>query len=226
MPDAEQHAIAALIHGRYHVDPRAGEGAPLLVGCHGYGENAARHLAELRRIPGAEDWLLCAVEGLHRFYNSRTQEVVGSWMTREGREQAVVDNLRYVIGVLAEVRRRYRPAPTLVFAGFSQGVAMAYRAAAACGWPCAGLLALAGDVPPDVASRPGVALPPVLLGRGTEDAWYDDGKMTRDLEVLARLGVAVETCVFDGGHVWSDEYRAAAGRFLRRLAGRAPISSS
>jgi hypothetical protein len=27
----------------------------------------------------------------------------------------------------------------------------------------------------------------------------------------------VDTCVFDGGHEWTDEFAAAAGAFLRRL---------
>ena len=124
------------------------------------------------------------------------------------------DNVRYAAAVISEVRRRERTSGVLALAGFSQGVAMAYRAAARCGFPCHGLVALAGDVPPDAAASAAPGFPPVLLGRGTEDQWYDEGKMKADLATLENMGAAVETCVFDGGHDWTEEFFQAAGRFL------------
>lgn len=215
--DVEEGWLAAITHGRYLVHQGdAGEGAPLLVGFHGYGENADRHMKKLRQIEGAEGWLLCAVGALHPFYNTRTGEVIDSWMTSRGREQAIVDNVSYASRAVAEVRRRYRPSDRLVFAGFSQGVAMAYRATAASGFRCHGLISLAGDVPPDVAAN-GNHLPPVLVGRGTEDTWYTEEKMDADLATLETLGAEVETCVFEGGHDWTPEFYARAGEFLRRV---------
>jgi predicted esterase len=112
------------------------------------------------------------------------------------------------------LREELAPAPVLVVAGFSQGVAMAYRAAAALEG-CSGVIALAGDVPPEVDPA---GLPRVLLGQGEGDTWYADEKREGDLARLAEASVPVETCVFDGGHEWSDEFYAAAGRFLRRIA--------
>ncbi len=218
--DVEENWIAAITHGRYLIHRGdAGEEAPLLVGFHGYGENAERHLEQLQRIEGADGWLLCAVGALHPFYNTRTGDVIDSWMTRRGREQAIVDNVSYVSRVVAEVRRRYRPSSRLVFAGFSQGVAMAYRAAAGTGFRCHGLISLAGDVPPDAVADRG-HLPPVLVGRGTGDELYTEEKMDADLKVLAELGVEVETCVFEGGHDWTPEFYARAGEFLRRVVAQ------
>jgi predicted esterase len=215
--DVEEGWIAAITHGRYLVHRGdAGEGAPLLVGFHGYAENADRHMEKLRRIDGAEGWVLCAVGALHPFYNPKTGDVIDSWMTSRGRDQAIVDNVSYVARAVLEVRRRYKTSSRLVFAGFSQGVAMAYRAAAGSGIPCHGLIALAGDVPPDVAGN-GNHLPQVLLGRGTEDAWYTEAKMDADLAALGKLGAEVETCVFEGGHDWTPEFYARAGEFLRRI---------
>lgn len=218
----EERQIATLVHGRYLLDrgPEPGaEGRPLLVGCHGYAENAERHLEELRRIPGASEWVLCAVGALNRFYHPKTQDVIASWMTKQDRELMIEDNVRYVARVVSEVRRRERTSGLLVMAGFSQGVAMAYRAACRCGFPCHGLLALAGDVPPDVAAAETPPLPPVLLGRGTGDAWYTEEKMDADLRALAAKGADVEACVFAGGHEWTEELRDAAGRFLARVRG-------
>jgi len=36
------------------------------------------------------------VQGLHRFYRSRSEIVVASWMTKQDRELAIGDNIDYV----------------------------------------------------------------------------------------------------------------------------------
>ncbi len=210
--------MPARVHGRVLVAGHTEPGAPLLVGCHGYGEHAGHLLDALERLPDADRWLLASVEALHPFYNRKTREVVGSWMTSRLREQAIRDNTAYVLDAVASVRARFRTAPQLVLAGFSQGVAMAYRAAAALGAEARGLVVLAGDVPPDVASGwgRGGAMPPILIGRGTRDEWYTERKMTQDLSILADLGADVETCVFRGGHEWSSAFLTAMSAFLAR----------
>lgn len=210
----EVHHQATLVHGRYLLrEGRHGEAPPLLVGFHGFGEKSEQHMEKLQGIPGSEHWLLVAVEALHPFY-TRKGKIVASWMTGQDRELAIDDNIRYVASVVAALKRRYPKHGPLVFCGFSQGVAMAYRAAARSGHPCHGLIALAGDVPPAIGAGELPGFPPILLGRGTEDAWYDVDKMSQDLEVLARHGIDVETCVFEGGHDWEAPFYAAAGRFL------------
>lgn len=211
---AREREIAALVHGRYLVEaPASPEGHPLLVGFHGYGESADHHVEELRRIPGASRWVLCAVQALHPFYN-RSGEVIASWMTRLQRERAIVDNLLYVASVVAEVKRELRVSDRLAYLGFSQGAAMAYRAAAGSGYACQGLIVLGGDVPPELAERDLGHFPPVLLGRGSSEEWYDAAKMEHDVGLLRRKGVDVRPCIFQGGHEWTDEFRAEAGRFL------------
>src|SRR5437867_6992748 len=124
-----ERTIPARTHGRYLVVPPAvSQSAPVLVGFHGYAETAETHLARLRAIPGAERWLVVAIQGLHRFYQRRTNEVVASWMTRQDRELAIADNLAYVASVVDEVGCTWPVRPRIVLAGFSQGVAMAFRA--------------------------------------------------------------------------------------------------
>jgi len=213
-------SLAAEVHGRYLVAVPEVSNPPLLVGFHGYGENAERHLGELQKIRDASQWLLCAVQALHPFYNSKTQEVVASWMTRVDREQAIADNIRYVAEVVSAVKKEIDVAPVLVYAGFSQGVAMAYRAAAGSGHRCCGLIVLGGDFPPELKGKDLSGFPPVLVGRGRDDDWYDERKMETDLDFLSSRGIAVESCVFDGGHEWTETFLQAAGRFLGvRLTG-------
>ena len=216
---AAVRTIRAQVHGRYLVEPVEGSGpAPLLVGFHGYGEHAERHLAELRRIPGSAGWVRVAVQALHRHYSTDRRHVVGSWMTRQDRELAIADNVAYVRDVVSAVRRNGVGDGGVVYCGFSQGVAMAYRAARLADHPCRGVLALAGDVPPELTQAPDRGWPPVLIGRGTTDAWYTPEKMSADLAVLEAAGATVTPVVFDGGHGWTDAFREAAGRFLSSIA--------
>jgi predicted esterase len=173
-------------------------------------------LHNLRTIASGlgEPWCLASVQALHRFY-TRRQEIAASWMTKEDRELEIEDNTRYAWSAVRAVERDYRASRPLVFVGFSQGVAMAYRAAAAGG--CDGLIVLAGDVPPDVAPRAG-SLPPVLLGRGVSDDWYTEEKAAADADVLGRAGVDVCVHVFDGGHDWDERFTREAQQFLSKLA--------
>ncbi len=216
--DPVARAIAARTHGRYLVAPPAGRGPhPLLLGFHGYGESAERCLAELRRVPGTSRWLLAGVQGLHRFYIQKTGEVVASWMTREDRELAIADNVAYVRAVVEELRREFEAGPQVAVLGFSQGVAMAYRAAMGSIEGAAGVIALAGDVPPELHHADLRRLGRVLLARGAADDWYTAEKMSADAALLRRKGVDLEELTYAGGHEWSDEFRSAAGRLLRRL---------
>jgi predicted esterase len=218
----EVRQIATQTHGRYLLElPAEVQGSPLVVGFHGYGENAELHLEELRRIPGASRWALCAVQALHPFYN-RSGEVIASWMTRLDREQAIEDNIRYVASVVGEIRRELSVSDRLAYLGFSQGAAMAYRAAAASGHSCQGLVVLGGDVPPELAQQDLAGFPPVLLGRGSSEEWYDAAKMEHDVELLRGKGVHIQPVVFQGGHEWTNEFRAAAGEFLTQAF--APVS--
>lgn len=195
--------VAATVHGRYLYEDRGPE--RLLAGFHGYAETAESMLAALAGIDGVQRWSVVSIQALHPFY-TRSGSVVASWMTTLDRELAIADNLAYVQKVLDALPRPRH----LVFAGFSQGAAMAARAAARVS--CSGLMLLGGDVPPDV-QRDGVRLPPVLLGRGTRDDWYTEEKFAADAAFLESR-THVTRCVFDGGHEWSDAFRAAAAEFL------------
>ena len=213
------HTLATTTHGRYLVAAADGPGpAPLLVGFHGYGEHAERHLAELDRLPGSARWTRVAVQALHRHYSESRRHVVGSWMTRQDRELAIADNVAYVRAVVGAVRTAYPTNGTLVYCGFSQGAAMAWRAAALCGHACAGVIVLGGDMPPELRADAGAAWPPALIGRGRTDAWYTPEKLDADMAALRAAGAAVEPAVFDSGHEWTDDFRNAAGRFLAAAA--------
>lgn len=220
MGEILRRTLPATTVGAYLVSaPREPRPTPLLVGFHGYGQNADACLSELLRIPGTSGLRVVAIEALHRFYDLRHRDVIGSWMTKVDREQGIADNVRYVASVLAELARETVGDDRLVYAGFSQGACMAYRAAARGPRPAQGIIALGGDLPPDVGDD--AALPPVLIGRGDRDTWYTEEKLAADLERLRARGADVEVVGFDGGHEWTDVFRERAGAFLRRVLSEA-----
>ena len=169
-------------------------------------------------IPGVTAWNLLAIQALHPFYNSRTGEVVASWMTKLDREVAIEDNLAYVRRVFdREDLPKGSDAPPLVCLGFSQGTAMAYRAAAHSGWPCSGVVALGGDVPPELTNGALGQLPVALIGIGSRDQWYTEERLAGDLELLRAQSVECRPVRYDGGHEWTDPFRSIVGRFLEGL---------
>lgn len=206
--------VRTSIHGRYLVDIPDHSRATL-VGFHGYKENAAIQMDVLQRLRGDRAAGLVSIQGLHRFY-SRGSDVVASWMTKEDRELAIADNIDYVAKVLDAVAAEFAITRPMIYAGFSQGVAMAYRAAAFVQRPCDGLIALAGDLPPDVAPL-AATLPQILIGRGTGEEWYTADKAATDLEVLRAAGVGVQEFVFDGGHEWTAQFVDRVSVFVDEL---------
>jgi predicted esterase len=210
--------IATPTHGRYLVVPeRQGTPLGLLVGFHGYAETAEAQLERLRSIPGSGDWVLASIQGLHRFYRGRSEEVVASWMTRQDRDLAIADNVAFVATVVESLAREWPAAPALVFCGFSQGVAMAFRAACSSARRVSGVVAAGGDVPPelgrDALARAGAA----LIVRGQRDEWYPLAAWAADQARLGAAGVDVRAFGFDGGHEWNDDVSGAAGAFLQRF---------
>lgn len=214
---AVARTILAAIHGRYLIDapPTAARRvAGILIGCHGYAETAEVQLARLQEIPGLDGWARVSVQALHRFYRGRTEQIVASWMTRQDRELMIADNVAYVSSVVAEVSDE-SPAPLLAFAGFSQGVATAFRAACASAVPCT-VVALGGDIPPELDSRSLAWLRRALIGRGARDERYTAPQHAADVDRLHEAGVTIEALTLDASHEWTAEFSAATGRFLTK----------
>ena len=207
--------VETTVHGRVLVRP--GHSPHLLVGFHGYAESAGDQLPRLERIPSARDWTLASIQGLNRFYRGRTQDAVAGWMTREDRDAAIADNIAYVDLAVDRLRESFAAAGMLVFAGFSQGAAMAYRAAVRGRFAAAAVIAVGGDVPPELLTAMGNVFPPVLIIRGTRDEWYTEAKLNADVTALRDRGTRVTPIVCDAGHEWSSPVIDHTDEFLRGL---------
>jgi predicted esterase len=211
-----EKSIKTPTHGRFLVEAPA-TGLPLLVGFHGYAETAEHELQRLKTIEGSEDWIIVSIQGLHRFYRRRSNDVIAGWMTRQNREEAIEDNIIYTTTVIDSVACELAPDSPVAFSGFSQGVAMAFRCAARVDRTVKGLMALGGDVPPELDANALQRIPAVLIGKGTRDEWYTAEKLAADEQRLRAAGVNVTTVTFDGGHEWTAAFAEAAARFLKGI---------
>lgn len=189
----------------------------MLVGFHGYAEDAETQLERLRSISESARWLCVSIQALHRFYQRSTNRVVASWMTRQDREFAIADNIAYVTACLDAVAAEWPTAPKIVFAGFSQGVAMAYRAAVNANCPVTGVIAAGGDIPPELTPDSLKKISASLIVRGTTDDWYNKAKFAADERRLQDASVSVRAREFKAGHEWSPEMGEAASQFLRQF---------
>lgn len=217
-------SIATTTHGRVLVqDPSVSPAAGLIVAFHGYGRAADDELDEIGKIAGIERWTVASAQALHRFYTRGDQKIVASWMTRQDRDVAIADNVAYVDRVVDAIGAA-RP---LVFAGFSQGAAMAYRAAMLGKHRAAGVMALGGDIPPELKSDSvSRAWPLVFVGAGRDDDYYTPAKADADAIFLAARSAPYDVVRFSGGHEWTNEFREAAGRWLQRVIHAAAKSSA
>ena len=95
----------------------------------------------------------------------------------------------------------------LVFAAFSQGVAMGFRAATATTRRVDGVIAVGGDVPPEIDAA---ALCPREEGARLSRRRATSGIRTRSssttISRLRQSGVAVHAVTFEGGHEWSKPF--------------------
>ena len=107
----------------------------------------------------------------------------------------------------------------LVFCGFSQGVAMAFRAGLLGARKADAVLALGGDVPPELLADAGNQSSRACCSRAaTRDEWYTERQAAAPTKrALQARGAAVDTLTFDGAHEWHEDF-ARAGRRDAELA--------
>jgi predicted esterase len=188
-----------------------------VVGFHGYMENAEIQMDRLAALPGSERWTLISVQGLHRFYKGESQKVIAGWMTRQDRDDMIADNIEYADRAIETAALAGVP---LFTAGFSQGVAMAFRAGVRGRRRAAGIIAVGGDVPPELIADPSAEFPAVLLARGETDHWYTTEKMTADVTALGARGIHPLVFLHPGAHEWTADVADTAARFVQKLSHR------
>lgn len=212
-----RHA-SATVHGRFLVQPpRAASPVGWLVGFHGYAQSAAEFLPGLVRAAPGGTWLVASVQALHPFY-TKGGGVVANWMTREDREHAIADNVRYTDAVCDALEQEWGAPRRLVFAGFSQGVAMAFRAALQGRRRADALFGVGADPPPELHGGGRQPWPRVVLLIGERDEFYAPARLEADAAIVRAAGAPVETQVFAGGHEWNEAVAQSLAGVLHEVA--------
>ena len=186
--------------------------SPLLIGFHGYGETGENQMKLLQKFPGIEDWTVCSIQALHPFYNTRAK-IGYSWMTSQNRELHIKENVEYVISVISEIKNSHQVNDTIVYHGFSQGTAMACRAALLGKFISSGVILLGGDIPPkfDQIEK----MNRILLARGKKDKFYSSVRWKKDVNRVQKSKNDSFLCEFDAGHEKHKDYLEAASEFLK-----------
>ena len=165
----------------------------------------------LKEIPGVQNWLCCSIQALHPFYN-RQGKTVASWLTSEDRDFRINENTDYINRIISKLRDDHSLNEMVVYCGFSQGTAMACRAALLCDVEPSGVIILGGDIPPEFKDIQRMSR--VLIGRGEQDNLYSNEQFRMDLARVKQSNIKHSICSFPGGHDWTKEFSKAAGEFL------------
>lgn len=178
--------------------------------CHGYGQLASRFIQRFGGLDNGKR-LIVAPEALSRFYlsggmgpHSDDDKVGASWMTREGRDAEIADQVTY----LDLVRERVlgsaaRPGVRVVGFGFSQGAATVCRWAARSTVPPEQLVLWGGGVPADVlegAALRGLVRARITIVIGEHDPVGAGGLLRAHRYQLDSAGVPYRLVSFDGAH--------------------------
>jgi predicted esterase len=95
---------------------------------HGYGQLASDFIKDFESLAG-NSTLIIAPEALNKFYlRSFTGKIGAAWMTKEDRENEIIDYVNYLDSVYIDVLSRIpRKKIKIAVLGFSQGTATACR---------------------------------------------------------------------------------------------------
>jgi len=206
------HAIVVPRTARYYtLGPTHGFPRELWIICHGYGQLADRFIQQFARLDDGTR-LIVAPEALSRYYldpipertHQRNPRVGATWMTREDRDAEIVDYVRYLDLVAAEVRHHLAGAsPRIVVLGFSQGTATVCRWLAASELRADQLVLWSGSIPPELdlaawAARLHGASITLVAGESYELA--TPAAIATEAERLSVAGVGFTLQRFGGGH--------------------------
>ncbi|MFM6935658.1 MAG: alpha/beta hydrolase [Flavobacteriales bacterium] len=190
-----EHTILLQKHFRYFLSEDFTQKRKLLIALHGYGQLALYFAKKFSQIP--EDYALLAPEGMHRFYLQGSSGRVGaSWMTKEGRELDIEDNLRNLNQLLSSVMEHH-VFDEICLLGFSQGGATAAR------WYYQGpsrfdrFILWASVFPPDI-EKPVRSTGNTHFVLGTDDPYYTTENQAKERAYFTEIGFQVHR--FDGTH--------------------------
>lgn len=165
---------------------------------HGYGQLVSFFKRKFNSLQLANT-LFVFPEGMHRFYLQGSSGRVGaSWMTKEWRENDILENNQALSMLHHHIEKKYTPEKIIVL-GFSQGGATAARWVASKKITCDHFIAWGSIFPPDLSetAEPLSALKKTAVF-GNKDPFFP----TKDLTEIQTTYTAqnFKCVIFDGEH--------------------------
>lgn len=180
---------------RYYQNDLEGK-KQILIALHGYGQLGHYFYRKFHNLE--KNFGLVIPEGPHRFYLEGSSGRVGaSWMTKEWREQDIIENNSY-LKQLIEMVSLENPQATLHLLGFSQGGATAARFYQQHHELVAQLILWAGVFPLDIEKTNFPKDKTLHFVLGVKDPYFDLESQTKVLNEYTELGFEIHT--FDGIH--------------------------
>jgi predicted esterase len=212
--------------------PAPAAGHPVLLGLHGYGDDAARLDDRLSALDGAPYARLYLDAPFPVSVEAGDEKRIGrSWYAYDGDQERFLDALAFAEGYLRDALGSAAQAapidPTrVVLLGYSQGGYLAGVAALRDRARYRGLVCVAGRVKTEAlaAELPRARGYPALLVHGARDAHTALDRQREAADVLLRHGVAVELATHDGGHGLPGAIVPRIDAFVRRVLGLAAAS--
>ena len=192
----EEHSFSIQKTTRYYTCGDISKATRLLVVLHGYGQSAFFFMKKFEFLVD-KGYFIVAPEGMHRFYLEGSSGRVGaSWMTKEGRELDIEDNLSNLNQLLSHVMENH-VFEEICLLGFSQGGATAAR------WYHQGssrfqkFILWASVFPPDI-EKPVQTEGNKHFVLGTEDPYYTEEYQEIECAYFSELGYHIHR--FEGKH--------------------------
>lgn len=173
--------------------------------CHGYGQLAEYFIRKFEVLSNSET-VVVAPEALNRFYlNGFSGRVGASWMTKDDRENDIIDYCHYLNEVYADLNRS-ADLSSLNFnvLGFSQGVATVCRWVAFSDIQVHNLVLWAGVFPPDLNKDFEFSIKKfvkknITIVYGDQDPFLKE-EHNAQLEEMRKIKPDLKLITFYGGH--------------------------
>ncbi len=212
-----QHRITFPYQARFHqLGEVHTETRDIVFVLHGHGQLSEFFIRKFSSLDDGKT-VIYAPEGLSRYYLQGFSGRVGAtWMTREDRENDILNYLTYLDAIYAQLHTGWPGQVKVHIIGFSQGAATATR------WVLNGnikadrFILWAGILPFDMnieKSRIIFSQMETISVHGTRDPYLNDETTKEMTDLTGKTGAEFTFLTFDGEHVIDEE-------MLRNLFGR------
>ena len=181
----------------------------VVIVLHGYAQLAKYFIQKFESIQSKER-IIVAPEGLSKFYwQGMDGRVVASWMTKEDRQNEIIDQKNFLDKIYEHIQRQY-PNTKITLFGFSQGVATLLR------WiynteaiRFDKIVLWAGGIPEDTMNE---KLFKKLMNKemhyvfGDEDPYIREAKVDELNILFEQAGLKIQKTKFKGMHVIDKQF--------------------